>query len=377
MNTLELLEPEAPPAPAQAVNTQEGENVNYILHLPLGLLGFCGVTHYALHTNPKAGLMWLQMLEGAKYSFRVVLASLALPDYRPEISDQDAEYLELTDPADAIVLNIVTLGGGRATVNLKGPVVINRRSLIGKQVILKNAARFDDRHPLNAPVKEKPEEKRIRPAAKTAQEAKAALLAERARQLRKFPESKLAHKYLDSLKGLEIGGSAHNPFGLQTRNVDYCADPATVFKLEEIRICGEALKVDVVAPGDELPLPDDSEDFVISSPVIEHFFDPIKAIKEWLRVVRPGGHVFIIAPHKERTFDKNRPRTSLQELLDRHSGWIPRPAVDSHAHYSVWITEDLLELCRHLQWNVVEFHDADDKVGNGFTVIIRKGRKTQ
>lgn len=191
----------------------------------------------------------------------------------------------------------------------------------------------------------------------------------------KFRESKLAHEFLDGLKGLEIGGSAHNPFGLNTRNVDYCADLTTVFKLEEVRMCGEALKVDVVAPGDELPLPDESEDFVISSHVIEHFFDPIKAIKEWLRVVRPGGYVFIVAPHKERTFDKDRSRTPLQELLDRHSGKIPRPAVDTHEHYSVWITEDLLEVSSHFKWNVVACQDADDKVGNGFTLLIQKAPK--
>jgi len=131
----------------------------------------------------------------------------------------------------------------------------------------------------------------------------------------KFRESKLAHKYLDGLVGLEIGGSAHNPFGLNTKNVDYTADLDTVFKQEEIKLCGEALKVDIVAPGDQLPVPDNSQDFVISSHVIEHFFDPIKALKEWLRVVKPGGYIFVIGPHKERTFDKERSRTSLRELL--------------------------------------------------------------
>ena len=40
---------------------------------------------------------------------------------------------------------------------------------------------------------------------------------------------------------------------------------------------------------------------------------------EWLRVVRPGGYVFIIAPHKERIFDKERERTTLQETIDRHN----------------------------------------------------------
>ncbi|HTV41928.1 MAG TPA: glycosyltransferase [Candidatus Sulfotelmatobacter sp.] len=187
-----------------------------------------------------------------------------------------------------------------------------------------------------------------------------------------FPESQLAHHYLDGLEGLEIGGSSHNPFGLKTKNVDYTADMTTVYKEEEIKMCGRPLGVDIVAPGDALPVADASQDFVISSHVIEHFFDPIKAIKEWLRVVRPGGYIFIIAPHKERTFDKERSRTTLAELLDRHSGKIPPPSIDTHHHYTVWTTEDLLELCRHLDWNVVASQDMDDKVGNGFTVVIQK-----
>lgn len=191
-----------------------------------------------------------------------------------------------------------------------------------------------------------------------------------------FPESKLAHQYLDGLAGLEIGGSSHNQFGLKTKNVDYTADLTTVHKVEEIKMCGQALKVDIVAPGDALPVADASQDFVISSHVIEHFFDPIKAIKEWLRVVRPGGYIFIIAPHKERTFDKDKPRTTLAELLDRHTGKIPPPAIDTHHHYTIWKTEDLLELCRQLDLNVVASQDADDKVGNGFTVVIQKAPVT-
>jgi hypothetical protein len=64
----------------------------------------------------------------------------------------------------------------------------------------------------------------------------------------KFKESLLAHKLLDGLEGIEIGGSAHNPFGLKTRNVDYTDKMDTVFKQAEIEMCGDALPVDIVAP---------------------------------------------------------------------------------------------------------------------------------
>ena len=186
-----------------------------------------------------------------------------------------------------------------------------------------------------------------------------------------FKESALAHKLLDGKKGIEIGGSAHNPFGLNTLNVDFTDDLSTEYKLAEVKSCGQCMKVDIVAPGDQLPLKDNSLDFVISSHVIEHFYDPVKTMKEWLRVVKPGGYVYVIAPHKERTFDKDRPRTTLAEIIERHDHPNP-PEHDDHHHYSVWITEDFVKIMNHYGWKIVAVQDVDDKVGNGFTVVIQK-----
>lgn len=189
-----------------------------------------------------------------------------------------------------------------------------------------------------------------------------------------FPESRLAHA-LCTGSGLEIGGSAHNPFGLDTRNVDYTGDMSTVFKLAEIDLCGEALPVDIVAPGDDIPLPDASVDFVVSSHVLEHFTDPLKALLEWDRVTRVGGVILAIVPHKERTFDRNRERTTLRHVIADFGN---SPAFDSHEHQHVWITEDVVEMFDWLMsesrvaWEWLAVCDTDDKVGNGFTVAVRK-----
>ena len=184
-----------------------------------------------------------------------------------------------------------------------------------------------------------------------------------------FPPSQLANKYLKGLRGIEIGGAAHNQFFLNTLNVNF-TEQTTCFTRGEIENAGNILKVDIVANGDDLPFKDNTVDFVINSHVLEHFWDPIKTLKEWLRVVKPNGYLFLIIPHKDRTFDKDRARTSLQELIDRHNGIGADPG--THAHFSVWVTEDFLELCRHLDFKVVEFQDKDDKVGNGFSVVIQK-----
>lgn len=186
----------------------------------------------------------------------------------------------------------------------------------------------------------------------------------------KFRESALAHHYLDGLEGLEIGGSAHNAFGLNTSNVDYTGDMDTIFKLHEVELCGEAMPVDIVAPGDKLPLPDKSVDFVISSHVIEHFFDPIGALKEWARVARK--YIYVICPQPwALETDKVLTITGWQELLDRHEGRIKPPDVDTHEHYTRWTCQTFVMMCNNVGLNVIDFQDPDDKVGNGFAVVIQ------
>lgn len=181
--------------------------------------------------------------------------------------------------------------------------------------------------------------------------------------------SQLADKYLSKLKGVEIGGAKHNEFKLNTINIDYTDDMSTVFKQEEEILCGSKMPVDIVANGDNLPLENDSVDFVINSHVIEHIYNPIKAIKEWLRVVKKGGYVFMIVPHRDRTFDKDRELTTLQEIITRQNNEVE---IDLHQHWSVWNTESFLEMCNYFGFNVVEYQDVDDKVGNGFSIVIQK-----
>lgn len=186
----------------------------------------------------------------------------------------------------------------------------------------------------------------------------------------KFRTSKLATELLSGLSGIEIGGSAHNPFELDTKNVDYTRE-ITSYKEEEIKLCGEYLAVDIVSSGDDLPLEDESQDFVISSHVIEHFWRPIAAIKEWHRVTKKGGYIFMIVPHKERTFDKDRPITYADEIIKREGQPMPETNRPDR-HWSVWDTQSFVELCQKMNWNIHTVQDTDDKVGNGFTVVLKK-----
>lgn len=120
------------------------------IRLPMGLLGFEQIKDYVLLANPaEEPFAWLQVKANVSLAFVVIDPFIVMPNYQPEIPDADVEFLGLKQPDDALLLNIVTVHGPRrATVNLKGPIVINRSTHIGKQVIIANASDYAVQHPL-------------------------------------------------------------------------------------------------------------------------------------------------------------------------------------------------------------------------------------
>jgi SAM-dependent methyltransferase len=176
---------------------------------------------------------------------------------------------------------------------------------------------------------------------------------------------KLFHSYLDGLKGVEIGGAAHNDFKVDVLNVDRYAEMDTVYKDAERELWGRAKPVDIIAPGHELPLEDKSFDFVLASHVIEHIPDPIAALKEWARVARK--YIVLVVPHRDRTFDRDRALTPLSELIERHESGFTS---DEDRHWTVWTCETFLDLCEHIGFEVLEARDPDAKGGNGFALIL-------
>jgi SAM-dependent methyltransferase len=57
-------------------------------------------------------------------------------------------------------------------------------------------------------------------------------------------------------------------------------------------------------------------DFLLSSNCLEHVANPIKALAEWKRVIKPGSGLILVLPNKEGTFDHRRPVTKFEHLLE-------------------------------------------------------------
>lgn len=184
-------------------------------------------------------------------------------------------------------------------------------------------------------------------------------------RIRRRPLLRFTDSYLAGLHGIEIGGAAHNDFGLDALNVDRYDAMDTVYKDAEREVWGYAKPVDVVASGHQLPFADASADFVFASHVIEHIPDPIAALLEWRRVARR--YVVLIVPHRDRTFDRDRPLTPVDELLERHR---TRFASDEDRHWSVWSCESFVETCERAGLAVIATRDPDTRGGNGFAVVL-------
>lgn len=136
-DTLQPLAPERPPV--------------LEIQFPNGIVGF---PHHnrgeVFHIPDQLPFQWLRLHGPDPLHFVIIDPAGLIPDYAPELFDDDASALGITDSADALVFNIVAVrdDSASATVNLVGPIIINRHTRVARQVVVANHAQYDARHPL-------------------------------------------------------------------------------------------------------------------------------------------------------------------------------------------------------------------------------------
>ncbi len=125
-------------------------------------------------------------------------------------------------------------------------------------------------------------------------------------------------------KGLEIGGPSH-VFSLIYKvckscdGINFCED--TVWwkgsALKQYAYRNRRLGKMMIADAVDLAaVPDEGYDFVLSSNNLEHIANPMKAVKEFIRVLKKGGIILIVVPNKEVTFDHDRQYTPFTHILE-------------------------------------------------------------
>lgn len=122
--------------------------------LPAGMIGFPEATRLEVILNPEElPFMWLRSVDNHALNFIVIEPHALIAGYAIELTDDDAARLEIQSPEDVYIFNVVNFKPDHpeaATVNLIGPVVVNRRTLKGRQLIIANYADYSARHPLLA-----------------------------------------------------------------------------------------------------------------------------------------------------------------------------------------------------------------------------------
>nr|WP_233101960.1 methyltransferase domain-containing protein [Variovorax sp. IB41] len=137
-------------------------------------------------------------------------------------------------------------------------------------------------------------------------------------------------------QGLEIG-ALHNPLALPPGATARYVDVAPIEVLRErFPEAAERIRApDIVDDGELLAtVADASQDFLIANHLLEHCEDPIGAIETFVRVVRPGGMIFMAVPDKRYTFDLPRAVTSVEHAIRDH---VWGPGVSRRAHYEEWL----------------------------------------
>lgn len=79
--------------------------------------------------------------------------------------------------------------------------------------------------------------------------------------------------------------------------------------------------------------PDNEFDYVYASHVLEHLTDPVTAVKNWLRICKPGGVVIISVPHRDLY---ERKRTLPSKWNEDHKYFYLPGKCDPPHTFSVW-----------------------------------------
>ena len=131
----------------------ESSQNTHQLTLPQGLFGFSEIrTMELFYDKEELPFMWLREQNKNGLAFIVIEPGGIIPDYAVEISDSDVELLGITGSDDTMILNIVTLPSeqsSKISVNLVGPVIVNRNSLAAKQCIINNHDKYSARYLLD------------------------------------------------------------------------------------------------------------------------------------------------------------------------------------------------------------------------------------
>ncbi len=158
-----------------------------------------------------------------------------------------------------------------------------------------------------------------------------------------LPRARLARKYLKG-NGIEIGAQASPlkvPSHVTVKYLDVIRHNEILQKFPELDP-KKIVHVDFVSDGFSLNgIVDAQFDFLIANHVLEHSPNPIGALVQWNRVLKPGGKIFCSVPRLDKHFDKGRALTTWEHLYQDYTLYLEGAEVEicqrNMDHYMEWL----------------------------------------
>jgi SAM-dependent methyltransferase len=129
------------------------------------------------------------------------------------------------------------------------------------------------------------------------------------------------------------------------------------FDLERATEAGINSKEIINAAGESIPLPDSTFDLILSHEVIEHVQDDRAAIREMVRVLKPGGRVALFCPNRGYPFETHGIFWQGKYYFGNKLfvNYLPRPLRDKLApHVRVYSKRDLEKIFEGLPVKFIE-----------------------
>jgi flagellar assembly factor FliW len=134
-----------------------------ILFLPKGILGFSQLSKYVILENDQyEPFKWLQSVEDSSIAFVIVDPALFFPNFKLEVNEQELDELNFQQTKELITYVVVTVppDASQISADLLGPVVINSKKKVAKQVVMPNSP-YTTKHYILDELKKKLKRKRF------------------------------------------------------------------------------------------------------------------------------------------------------------------------------------------------------------------------
>jgi flagellar assembly factor FliW len=122
--------------PYGEIEVNEKQRVSF----PEGIYGFEHIHTFFLLDSEEGPFYWLQAENQPDLAFLLVNPRLFLEGYKLMVKEADLKNLKINSSEDILDFTIVTVPEDPAKIsaNLMGPIIINKRTKIAKQVISEN-----------------------------------------------------------------------------------------------------------------------------------------------------------------------------------------------------------------------------------------------